>query len=48
LDIKIPAGIKDGAYIKFQGKGNAGIGDVPNGDIYIQIHIVPNKIYERR
>ena len=48
LDIKIPAGIKDGAYIKFQGKGNAGIGDVPNGDIYIQIHIVPNKSYERR
>lgn len=48
LDIKIPAWIKDGAYIKFTGKGNAGIGDVPNGDIYIQIHIVPNKIYERR
>lgn len=48
LDIKIPAGIKDGAYIKFTGKGNAGIGDVPNGDIYIQIHITPNKSYERR
>jgi molecular chaperone DnaJ len=48
LDIKIPAGIKDWAYIKFQGKGNAGIGDVPHGDIYIQIHIAPSKIYERR
>lgn len=48
LDIKIPAGIKDGAYIKFTGKGNAGIGDVPNGDIYIQIRINPSKVFERR
>ena len=40
--IKIPANIKDGAYIKFKGKGNMWIGDIPNGDLYIQIHVIPD------
>lgn len=33
--LEIPAGIKNGAYIKCTGKGNAEIRDVPNGDMYI-------------
>lgn len=39
LDIKIPAKIKNGTYIKFKGKWNAWIGDITNWDLYIKINI---------
>lgn len=48
LDIKIPAWIKDWAYIKFSGKGNAGFGGAETWDLYIQIRVNPSKVFERR
>jgi len=47
LEIKIPAGIKEGAYIKYTEKGDEGIGSVPNGDLYLKIHIIDNEKYRR-
>ena len=48
LEIKIPAGIKDDAYLKYAGKGNAGIGDAPEGDLYLKIRVTPNSKYRRK
>jgi len=48
IDVKIPAGIKDGVYVKFTGKGHAGFGGAPAGDLYIQIRIKWSKIYKRK
>ncbi|MDR0607239.1 MAG: hypothetical protein LBG52_02550 [Candidatus Peribacteria bacterium] len=48
LEIKIPAGIKNDAYLKYAGKGNAGIGDAPEGDLYLKIRVLPSNKYQRR
>lgn len=47
LEVKIPAGIKPGAYIKFAGNGNESSAHHV-GDLYIQINIVWSKLYERK
>src|SRR3954452_12351343 len=46
--VKIPAGAKDGTRIKLKGKGEAGYGGAPAGDLYIVTRVEPSKIYERR
>lgn len=47
LTINIPAGIKDGVYIRHTGKGDAGIGgDV--GDLYVQIRVKVSSVYTRK
>jgi molecular chaperone DnaJ len=47
IDIKIPAWIKEDAYIKYSWKWDAGIWDAPDGDLYLKIRIVPNNKYRR-
>jgi molecular chaperone DnaJ len=48
ITIKIPAGIKDDAFIKYPHKGNAGIGDAPEGDLYLKIRVLPHTKYRRK
>jgi len=48
IEIKIPAGIKDDAYIKYPGKGDDGIGGASTGDLYLKIRITPNNKYRRK
>ena len=47
LEIKIPEGIKEGAYIKYVGKGDAWIWDVPDGDLFLKIHVIESEKYRR-
>ena len=47
IDIKIPAWIKEDAYIKYSGKWDAWIWDAPDGDLYLKIRIIANKKYRR-
>jgi molecular chaperone DnaJ len=46
--VKIPAGVKNGTRIKLKGKGEAGYGGAPAGDLYVITRVEPSKIYERR
>ncbi|MDR0649922.1 MAG: hypothetical protein LBG59_00505 [Candidatus Peribacteria bacterium] len=48
ITIKIPAGIKDDAFIKYPGKGNDGIGEAPAGDLYLKIRVLPTTKYHRK
>ena len=47
IDIKIPAWIKEDSFIKYSWKWDAGIGDAPDGDLYLKIRIVANSKYRR-
>ena len=47
IEIKIPAWIKEDSFIKYSWKWDAGIGDAPDGDLYLKIRIVANSKYRR-
>ena len=48
LDVKIPAGTRDGQILRLRGKGRAGIGDAPPGDALIEIGVRPHRFFVRK
>ena len=48
LNVKIPAGVDDGSRIRLAGKGGAGRGGAPPGDLYIIAKVRPHARLERR
>jgi curved DNA-binding protein len=48
IKVKIPAGIANGGKIRIQGKGSAGINGGKNGDLYIEIGVMSDNIFERK
>jgi DnaJ-class molecular chaperone len=47
IDVKIPAGLREGQQIRVKGRGGAGRNGGPNGDILIQAHIAPHPFIVR-
>ncbi|GAL27051.1 chaperone protein DnaJ [Vibrio variabilis] len=47
INVKIPAGIKDGEKIRFSGKGGAGINGGPAGDLLLSIATRSHAFLER-
>jgi DnaJ-class molecular chaperone len=43
LDLKIPAGVKDGQVLRLNGKGQPGSKNGPSGDLLIELHVLPDK-----
>ena len=48
IEAHIPAGIEEGKSIRLKGKGNDGVGGGPAGDLFLKVHILPKKNYERK
>jgi molecular chaperone DnaJ len=46
--VKIPAGVRDGTRIRLKGKGEAGYGGAPAGDLFVVTQVADSPIYERR
>ena len=47
LQVRIPAGVDDGARIRLQGEGDAGQRGGPRGDLYIFLSLRPHELFER-
>ncbi len=47
LDVKVPAGVDTGNQLRIAGKGEAGFGGGPNGDIYLEFYVEDHPIFER-
>jgi molecular chaperone DnaJ len=48
LEVKIPAGVKDGSRIRIAGEGVAGHAGGIKGDIYLVVKVLPHKLFERK
>ncbi len=47
LTIDIPAGVDDGTRLRLAGRGGAGERGAPAGDVYVQIHVIPDERFQR-
>ena len=47
VDVKIPAGISSGQQLRVSGKGERGYNGGPNGDLYIEINVLPHEKFQR-
>ena len=47
IDVKIPAGVKDGQAVRVKGRGGAGQGGGPNGDILLTVSVAPHPYLTR-
>jgi len=48
LNVKVPAGIKDGGRIRVAGEGGKGAGGGPSGDLFLVVNIAKNGFFERK
>jgi len=47
IEVKIPAGIEDGMRLRVSGEGEVGQNNGPNGDLYVEIHVLEHKYLQR-
>jgi molecular chaperone DnaJ len=48
VEVKIPAGVRDGSRVRVAGEGTAGSGGGAPGDLYLQVRVAPHPLFERR
>jgi DnaJ-class molecular chaperone len=47
LDVRIPAGVRDGHLLRLKGQGMPGLGDGPPGDALVEIAVAPHPLFRR-
>jgi DnaJ-class molecular chaperone len=47
IDIRIPAGVKDGSRVRVKGRGQAGAGEGEPGDLFIITRVTPHPFFRR-
>ncbi len=47
IDVKIPVGVRDGQTIRVKGRGGAGRGGGPNGDVLLQVQVAAHPFIVR-
>lgn len=48
MQVRIPAGVTDGQRIRVKGKGGSGENGGADGDLYVLVHVRPDKIFGRK
>ena len=48
IEVKVPAGVGDGARIRVAGKGESGAMGGPPGDLYLEVRLQQHHIYHRK
>jgi DnaJ-class molecular chaperone len=48
LEVKIPAGVKDGSKIRIGGEGGPGRAGGSKGNLYLIVKILPHRFFERK
>jgi curved DNA-binding protein len=48
VDVRIPAGVKDGSRVRASGEGESGSGGAASGDLFLRVHIKPHPVFERK
>jgi len=48
LEVKIPAGVRDGSRIRMAGEGVPGRAGGNKGDLYLVVKVLPHKLFERK
>jgi molecular chaperone DnaJ len=48
IEVRIPAGVQTGSRVRVPGRGNAGTGGEPPGDLYIITDVLPHPYFDRR
>lgn len=45
--IRVPAGVRDGQHLRVRGRGGAGTGGAPSGDLDVLVHVAPHVLFGR-
>ena len=48
LEVKIPAGVRDGSRVRIAGQGGPGLAGGRQGDLYLIVKVMPHRIFERK
>ncbi len=48
VTVNIPRGVSDGSVIRVPGRGGAGFGGVPRGDLYLRVRLLPHPQFRFR
>jgi len=48
IDVRIPAGVKDGSRVRAAGEGEAGSSGGASGDLFLRVRIRPHPVFERK
>jgi len=48
VPVEVPAGVDDGMEMRIAGAGSDGKAGGPTGDLYVQLHVRPHAVFERR
>ena len=47
INVRIPPGVQDGQRIRLPGQGEAGLRGAPSDDLYVTVHVRPDKVFGR-
>jgi len=48
VDVRIPAGVKDGSRVRAAGEGSSGANGGVAGDLYLRVQVKPHPVFERK